>query len=305
MRVALALLVCACATQGTQPKTAHIDDELVAMVPSGGDALGELDLVRVRAWGPGEKMLHLLPTEVRDELTAEVGFDVFTDVDRVVIWWRRRGGPQDHVMFARGRFDANRLRATAIGHGGKPVDYRGVTTFEMPGVASALLRPDLFLLGTRSAVRTTIDAARGAGPSLLPSEPLALLRAQQPAHATVQIVGINPEDPPPPPGLRTLAVRVDLDGGFDLTATIEHVDPAAATANEQQLRDQTENIRRQLVGMGAAEYLDGLIVASQGTKVLATFRLTTAQCDRLAELAARFVPFWLLQQRQQRAEPRE
>ena len=303
MRAAAALLVCACATQGAAPKTPRIDDELVAMVPAGGDALGEVDLVRLRAWAPGEKVLRLLPSEIRDELTSEVGFDVFSDVDRVVIWWRRRGGPQDHVMFARGRFDSNRLRATAIGHGGKPVEYRGVTTFEMPGVASALLRPDLFLLGTRTAVRTTIDAARGAGQTLSATEPLALLRAQQSPHAAVQVVGINPEDPPQPPGLRTLAVRVELDGGFDLTATIEHVDAAAATTNEQQLRDQTENIRRQLADMGAAEYLDGLIVASQGTRVMATFRLTLAQCDRLAELAARFVPFWLLQRQQQRAEP--
>jgi hypothetical protein len=155
-------------------------------------------------------------------------------------------------------------------------------------------------------VRSTIDAAQGAGASISPSEPLAQLRAQQQGKAAIQIVGINPEDPPQPPGLRSLAVRVDLENGFDLTAVIEHVDAAAANANEQQLRDQMEDIRRQLANMGAAEYLDALIVAAQGTRVLATFRLTTAQCDRLAELAARFIPFWLLQrQQQQRGETPE
>src|SRR5262249_59287555 len=98
--------------------------------------------------------------------------------------------------------DAARLRATAEGHGGKAVEYRGVTTFEMSNVASALLRPDLFLLGTRVAVRSTIDAARGAGATISPSEPLAQLRAQQQGKAAIPIVGINPEDPPQPPGLR-------------------------------------------------------------------------------------------------------
>jgi hypothetical protein len=184
-------------------------------------------------------------------------------------------------------------------HGAKVVDYRGVSTFEMAGVASALLRPDLFLLGTRVAVRSTIDTARGAGAALSASEPLAQLRAQQPGKAAVQIVGINPEDPPRPPGLRSLALRVDLEAGFDLTATLSHVDAASAIANEQQLRDQTELIRRQLGALGAAEYLDGLIVAAQGARVLATFQLTATQCERLAELGARFIPFWLLQRQQQ------
>src|SRR5260221_7975029 len=93
--------------------------------------------------------------------------------------------------------------------------------------------------------------------------------------------------------IKTVVLRVEVGDGLDVTATSEHEDAAKASASEQQLRDAVEQMRVHLGPIGLAPYLDGVIIASQGVRVVASLRLSQAQCERLAELGVRLAPLLL------------
>lgn len=110
----------------------------------------------------------------RDEFEQKTGLNIEKDIDSVVAAFL--SGPEgglnidnperSAVVLARGRFEAARLEALAIEHGGTAEDYKGkrlLTHLEKgkadaDGMALGFVEADLVALGGASAVKRAIDA---------------------------------------------------------------------------------------------------------------------------------------------------
>jgi hypothetical protein len=112
-------------------------------------------------------------TRERDEFEQKTGVDIEHDIQTVVAAMVPGSGgfTQDPtggmLVLARGRFDAARLEALALEHGGKVEDYDGkrlLTHVKDSGeadVAMGFIDADLIAIGSYSAVKKSIDAGRG------------------------------------------------------------------------------------------------------------------------------------------------
>jgi len=112
------------------------------------------------------------PSAERDEFQQKTGLDIEHDIDTVVAAFIPAGeGVSDHpersaLVLARGRFEAGRLEALAMEHGGTAQDYKGkrlLTHLEpgkgdTEGMAVGFIEADLVGLGSLEAVKRAIDA---------------------------------------------------------------------------------------------------------------------------------------------------
>jgi hypothetical protein len=112
------------------------------------------------------------PSKERDEFEQKTGLDIERDIDSVVAAFMP--GPEgatdnperSAVVLARGRFEAARLEALAIEHGGTVEDYKGkrlLTHLEQGNagngsMAVGFVEVDLVALGGIEAVKRAIDA---------------------------------------------------------------------------------------------------------------------------------------------------
>jgi hypothetical protein len=112
------------------------------------------------------------PSKERDEFEQKTGLDIERDIDSVVAAFMP--GPEgatdnperSAVVLARGRFEAARLEALAIEHGGTVEDYKGkrlLTHLEQGkegngSMAVGFVEVDLVALGGIEAVKRAIDA---------------------------------------------------------------------------------------------------------------------------------------------------
>ena len=107
----------------------------------------------------------------RDERRRALGYDVFTEAERMVVAGAEATGGPDTLTVARGRFDGERAGSAflAATRGASATQWRGSALFESPGRAVALVTPRTMAQGD-PARRAAIDAAwaivptRGGGP---------------------------------------------------------------------------------------------------------------------------------------------
>jgi hypothetical protein len=112
-------------------------------------------------------------TQERDEFEQKTGVDIEQDIQTVVAAMMPRadassgGHDGGMLVLARGRFDAARLEALALEHGGHVEDYQGkrllthVKESGEPEVALGFLDADLVAIGSYNAVKQSIDARGG------------------------------------------------------------------------------------------------------------------------------------------------
>ncbi|HJZ88172.1 MAG TPA: hypothetical protein VKN99_23520 [Polyangia bacterium] len=282
----------ACAGSPRGAKRLAPEDELLAFAPTGASMLVDVDVARVRDWSSAHKLLEALSRQ-RQELAAALGFDLVQDVDRQLLWFRRLGSATEYVAISRGRFEAGRVRAAVESRGGKVLAYRGVPFFQAGDSAGVFLADNTFALGTIAGVQAAVDVLHSVAPAAKSDEEVMRLRASAglSGRTIVRVAAVVP----PSEGerrshLRSLVWRVDAGAGLDVTMTSEHEDVAQATEGAQQLKQLALDARQQLGGMGLGAYLDALLVTTQGTRVMASLRLSDQQCEELAGLLARLMP---------------
>lgn len=109
----------------------------------------------------------------RNQFEAQTGINLTEDVDSVVAAMMT-GGVKDlsnnpvkgALVLARGRFQASRLEALAIEHGGTVEEYQGKRILSHEGdgsdgkLALGFIEVDLIALGSEASVRKAIDAHR-------------------------------------------------------------------------------------------------------------------------------------------------
>jgi hypothetical protein len=160
------IFLAACGTGRSAERARPIGEDPLALLPSGTDALVDIDVSQLRDWSPARRLLDLLPPSARADLAA-LGFDPLDDVDALWIALDRLGTPeQTATMLLETQLPVDKLRR-ALGPSPTTVDWRGVPIFEGEGDrAIARITPKYVCIGSRANVRRVLDLARGEGSSL-------------------------------------------------------------------------------------------------------------------------------------------
>lgn len=137
----------------------------------------------------------------RDEFRTETGIDIEQDIDHVIACVAGRsesGHDPNGLVLARGRFDASRLEALAVGHGAVVGSYKGRKLFSAIGskhegvkreahMAMAFIEPGLVAIGSPEMLRRAIDT-KGAGADVRKNAQLMKLVGDM-GNASVWAVG--------------------------------------------------------------------------------------------------------------------
>lgn len=169
----LTLLCTACAEAQPRvsPPAGAADEDLVALLPAGAEAIFDLDLAGLRAAPLGQPLFAELPGSLRRS-AALFTAEPLRDLDALALGVTGLGTEQlEAVLVARGRIDAPGLRERFLVQEPRAalVHYHGQELLEPPapvasgGQALGFVGAQAAVLGGRSAVRQVIDNQHGAG----------------------------------------------------------------------------------------------------------------------------------------------
>ncbi len=138
------------------------DEDLLALLPQGQEAVLDVDLAAMRAWPPLPTIISLLPADYQRRL-RDVAAEPLVDLDAVCVGLRGLGTKDlDATLLLRGRPLGRKLWQQMQGQpGSREVTYHGMPLVEAEDRALAQLSPQTLVLGSRVQVRQTIDIFRG------------------------------------------------------------------------------------------------------------------------------------------------
>jgi hypothetical protein len=240
----------------------------------------------------------------RNEFEQKTGINFEQDIDSVVAaMMPNADGMADHpeksaLLLARGRFDAGRLEALAIEHGGTASEYHGkriITHQDQNGtdnrheeMALAFIDADLIAIGSGNAVRKSIDARRENRNVVSNTEMMRLVaeldnsnawavgrfdalanEARLPTEVKAQI-----------PTISWFSAAGHINGGVSGMLKAEAKDEAAA----QNLRDVIRGflaLAKMQAGSkpGMKEMVDSLQLSGEGKTVSLAFTVPTEVLD--------------------------
>lgn len=138
----------------------------LAYVPAGTSGVAYANVREIMNSEFRRKLQQMLPAGAEKErLLGETGIDLERDIDTVVAAVSGTDRAAGAIVLLRGRFDAARIEAVAVGHGATTESYGGkhVVVFQRgpgsPGASLAFLEPGLVALGELAALRLAIDAS--------------------------------------------------------------------------------------------------------------------------------------------------
>jgi len=113
---------------------AGIDRGLLALVPSGVNVVGSIDVTESRGSDFGQYLLskQQVGDHGLEEMIVQTGFDPRRDLQHVLFANTATAGDARHssfAIFARGTFDEERIRAAATAKNAKVENYQGVSMF--------------------------------------------------------------------------------------------------------------------------------------------------------------------------------
>ena len=140
--------------------------------------------------------------EGRSEFKNHTGIDIEQDIDYVVACMGAPGADEKRtgLVVVTGRFDASKIEALALGHGGKTEQYKGKRLVVVspehgheggepaPEMAMAFLDTGVVALGTADMVRRAVDRAAGAAHHLGVAEDVVAAAPRSTARRTMSAV---------------------------------------------------------------------------------------------------------------------
>src|SRR5438445_10146265 len=160
-RIAM-LLVAAAGCGGTlhpgPPATDRpVGEDLLALLPSGADAIVDVDVAQLDSWPTARRLVALMPAEGRARM-QQLGDDPLAQLSALAVAVFKAGTPDaESATLARGALDWDKLRAAFAG--GTDADYHGAAIVDGAGDAMARITPTLFAFGSRALVRRVCDVA--------------------------------------------------------------------------------------------------------------------------------------------------
>lgn len=277
-----------------------IGEDPLALLPSGTDALVDIDVTQLRDWAPARRLLDLLPPAARADLAA-LGFDPLDDVDALWIALDRLGTPeQTSTLLLETQLPVAKL-ARALGPSPTVTDWRGVAIHETvpgsidPDRALARITPKYVCMGSRANVRRVLDLARGEGASLRDDKRLMHAYGRAPTAKSGRpaiIAGVAFDDPLrerlrkedlPLGEAEELSLAFAIGDGFDLGAIAFFRGPAeAGDALKEAKRRLDSALRSTAVRLlQLRPLLDPIVFVQREYKVHLAYRLAGKPLDRM------------------------
>ncbi len=241
----------------------------------------------------------------RNEFEAKTGIIFDQDIDSVVAaMMPGTGSVSDHpeesaLLLAKGRFDASRLEALAVEHGGTVGEYEGkrIVTHQEQGttadghrdeMALAFLDANLVAIGNAASVRKAIDARRENRNVVSNTEMMRLVAELDNANAwavgrfdaLANEARLPTEVKERIPTISWFSAAGHINGGVSGVLKAEAKDEAAA----QNLRDVINGflaLAKMQAGTqpGMKEMVDSLHLAGEGKTVSVAFTVPTEVLD--------------------------
>ena len=230
------------------------------------------------------------------------GVDLETDIDYLVfslVQGEAASDPPQALGLMVGRFDAPRLEALALDHGGTLQQYEehaimtGVATGdenENP-VAMSFIETGVLALGAEGMVRRAIDVSRGRGVGDVTTNErlmrlMSQIRAGHNAWAVAEFDGVDAAQLLPEqmrahvPPLTALALGGRVNGGVSTTLTVETRDDQAAQDLHQVAQGFVALARMQVNSYPELEpLLQSIRLTGEGSTVTAALDLSTDLID--------------------------
>jgi len=243
----------------------------------------------------------------RDEFEQKTGLDIERDIDSVVAAFFPNGESiaehpeRSAVVLARGRFEAGRLEALALEHGGTAEDYKGkrlLSHLEQggtgDGMAVGFVEPDLVALGSLAAVKLAIDAGAD-NRNVMSNNDLMRLVAEMDssnAWAVGRFDAIAREASLPSdlqaqlPTVTWFSAAGHINGGVSGVLKAEARDEAAAQNLRDMLRGFLAMARLQTGSRpGIQQMVDSIQLSGDGKTVALSFAVPSEFFDALEALA--------------------
>ena len=151
------------------PMLASVDSELLSLLPSNAKLVSCVDVLQARNSAFGQYLLSKSQTEDANfqQFVQETGFDPRMDLQQIVFEspGSDAGQKQGFAILARGTFDQDRIKATALSKGATTQSYSGVEMLVRPGgspqTAVVFLESDVAMMADLVTAKTII-ANRGS-----------------------------------------------------------------------------------------------------------------------------------------------
>lgn len=243
----------------------------------------------------------------RSEFEEKTGLRIDQDIDSVVAaFFPGEAVTERHdrsaVVLARGRFEASRLEALALEHGGTAEDYKGKRLLSHQGqsrpeagaMALGFVEPDLVALGSLEAVKLAIDAGADNRNVMSNNELMRLVAEldNSNAWAVGRFDALAREAQLPSdlqsqlPAVTFFSAAGHVNGGVNGVLNAEARDDAAA----QDLRDVVRGflaMARLQSGSrpGIQQMVDSLQLSGEGKTVVLSFNIPSEFFDALEAIA--------------------
>ena len=295
--VGLCAVGCAGSVRPGPPPEAPIGDDVVALLPSGADAVVDIDVAQLNGWPTASHILGLLPAAGKAHL-ARLGVDPLADVSALAIGLYRAGAPDaETTMVARGTLDWARLRANV--DGGVESEYHGAALVDGATEAVARVTPSVFAFGSRAAVRRVVDVAQhqddglrdatldkplrtalGHAPTAKLGRP-AIMAALVPTPALRE--RLRKEDWASAADLDWIALSFAVGDGFDVGLVAGAHGPVEAASLAQAMKARAKALTTQATVrlLGLVPFVKPFIVVAKDNEVHVAYRLGEARVDQL------------------------
>jgi hypothetical protein len=300
--IGFALLVgCAETTTGAVrargPRTGPDDNDLWNVVPGDAESLIDVDLAALRASPWSQSLMHGSLDGEADERRRRLGYDVFTEAERMLVAGSEAAGQSSTLTIARGQFAMDRITSAfqTATPGAAPAQWRGSPLVEGEGRAVALVTPRTIAHGSAPEVRAAVDAAWAvvgdASAGALGELRRTLDADKNPPAVTVALTVTDAMRARAagvlavPDGLHRLGARLDLGEDLNLDAVALFDSNAHAVAAASVWNEAARLYARQpmvlLLGLGPV--LGGATVAAEGSRVHVHLHIGADKREGLAE----------------------
>jgi hypothetical protein len=300
-RIAL-VLVAAAGCGGTihpgPPATDRpVGEDLLALLPSGADAIVDVDVAQLDSWPTARRLVALMPQEGRARM-QQLGDDPLAQVSALAVAVFKAGTPDaESATLARGTLDWDKLRAAFAG--GTDADYHGAAIVDGPRDAMARITPTLFAFGSRALVRRVCDVvhkedegfrtavidkrlrdALGRAPTAKLGRPaiMAAIAATQPLREK-----LRGEKWDAAADLDWIGVSLAVGDGFDVGIVAGAHGPIEAGELQKTMKQRALEWKSQTTVrlLGLVPYIEPLIIVAKESEVHVAYRLTEARVDQL------------------------
>jgi hypothetical protein len=273
-----------------------VGEDLPALIPSGADAIVDIDVTQLDSWPTARRLLALMPEQGRARL-QQLGDDPLAQISALVVGIYKAGTPDaETITVVRGSLDWDRLRAQL---GVEAGDYHGATVADGPDGSLLRVTPTVLAFGSRAGVRRVCDVARkdddgfrtagvdqalrdalGHAPTAKLGRPavMAALVPTQPLRER-----LHGEKWASAADLQWAALSFAVGDGFDVGIVAGALGPIEASTLAKQAKTRAGELKSQATVrlLGLVPFVEPFIVVSKESEVHVAYRLAERRVDQL------------------------